>query len=84
MKDNRFTFELPYKYQVKFLRVGPTRNGPHENRGQTVPVTVHSADGEKTIRINMREAPPLEHGFLSLGQFSFKADEAGELVPLTA
>jgi hypothetical protein len=74
----RFEFKVSTtgRYEVRYAYQ------PHENRGQTV--TVHSADGEKTIRINMREAPPLEHGFLSLGQFSFKADEAGELVPLTA
>jgi hypothetical protein len=40
-------------------------------------VTVRSADGEKTERINMREAAPLDSGFVSLGRFTFRAAEAG-------
>ncbi len=72
----RFEFKVPTtgRYEVRYAYQ------PHENRGPTVPVTVHSADGEKTIRINMREAPPLEHGFISLGEFSFQAGEAAAVV----
>lgn len=72
----RFEFKVPAtgRYEVRYAYQ------PHENRGQTVPVTVHSSDGEKTIRINMRQAPPLEHGFISLGQFSFQAGQVGAVV----
>ena len=49
---------------------------PHENRGTRVPVTIESAAGRTGKRINMREAPPLENGFISLGRFRFERDES--------
>lgn len=49
---------------------------PHENRGTRVPVTLESAAGRTVRRINMREAPPLENGFISLGRFRFERDES--------
>lgn len=45
---------------------------PGDNRAMKVPVTVFSADGEKTIEINQRETPPLEGRFVSLGQYRFE------------
>jgi hypothetical protein len=36
-------------------------------------VTVFSADGEKTLHINMRQMPPLEGSWISLGQFGCEA-----------
>jgi hypothetical protein len=72
----RFEFKVPKtgRYEVRYAYQ------PHENRGKTVPVTVHSVDGTKTTRINMREAPPLENGFISLGEYSFKAGETGAVM----
>lgn len=61
-------FEVRYAYQ------------PHENRGTRVPVTVHCGQGQKTKAINMRVAPPLENGFISLGEFSFQAEETVAVV----
>ena len=46
--------------------------GPHENRATDVPVTIESAGGKKTVRVNERVAPPIEKGFISLGEFRFE------------
>jgi hypothetical protein len=42
------------------------------NRAGKVPVTVFSAEGEKTIEINEREAPAIDGRFVSLGQYRFE------------
>lgn len=42
---------------------------PHENRGDAVPVEVEIAGQKTSHKINMREKPPLPHGFISLGKF---------------
>jgi hypothetical protein len=42
---------------------------PHENRGKTVPVSVSTPRGSTEQRIDMTRPAPLEHGFLSVGQF---------------
>jgi hypothetical protein len=44
------------------------------NRSTAVPVTVMSADGEKTVEVDMRLAPPVEGRFVSLGRFRFEKD----------
>jgi hypothetical protein len=49
--------------------------GQHENRGATVPVTVTAGGVEKTHRVNMKQPPPLEGGFVSLGKVSLKPNE---------
>lgn len=46
---------------------------PHENRGKSVPVSVLSADGEKTFTIDQSKKAELDQGFHSLGQFKFEA-----------
>jgi hypothetical protein len=72
----RFEFKAPTTghYEVRLAYLS------HENRGTTVPVTVHSAAGEKTIRVNMRTAPPIDEGFISLGEFTFQADQTAAVV----
>ncbi len=52
------------------MRLAYTRG---QNRCEEVPVTVFSADGEKTLHINMRREPPLEGRWISLGQFGCEA-----------
>jgi len=47
---------------------------PGSNRAPKVPVAVFSADGEKTIQVDMKAAPPLRGRFISLGQFRFEKD----------
>jgi hypothetical protein len=46
---------------------------PHQNRGKTVPVSVLSADGEKSFTIDQSKKAELENGFHSLGKFKFEA-----------
>ncbi len=47
---------------------------PNENRATNVPVTIHHADGQSTVRINQRHKP--DHGpFGAVGAFSFPAGE---------
>lgn len=68
--DKTLTFdpELPETgtYEVRLAYT------PGENRAAKVPVTVFSADGEKTIDVNERETPPIEGRFTSLGQYRFE------------
>jgi cytochrome c553 len=45
---------------------------PGASRAERVPVTVFSADGEKTIPVNMKLPPPIDGRFVSLGQFRFE------------
>jgi len=42
------------------------------SRADSVPVTVFSAEGDKTILVDMKKAPPLEGRFLSLGTYAFE------------
>jgi hypothetical protein len=72
----RFEFE-PAKPGLHEVRLAYL---PHENRGTRVPVTVISGDGEKTLRVDMREPAPLEHGFISLGKFNFRTGETAAVV----
>jgi hypothetical protein len=44
-------------------------------RASNVPVTVFSAAGEKTIKVDMRKTPPLEGRFISLGTYRLDANE---------
>ncbi len=70
----RFDFTIPKdgKYEVRIAYRS------HPNRGDRVPVRV-LADGKelRALRVNMKHAPPLENGFLSLGVFSFSAGQRG-------
>jgi hypothetical protein len=46
---------------------------PHENRAKSVPVSVLSADGDKTFTIDQSKKAGLDKGFHSLGTFKFEA-----------
>jgi hypothetical protein len=48
---------------------------PHANRATNVPVTVFVGNEKHTVKVNEREKPPLERGFISLGKHSFKAGD---------
>jgi hypothetical protein len=52
------------------------------NRAPDVPVTVFSADGEKTIRINQQKPPPIDGRFISLGVF--RCEVAGQSFVMVA
>lgn len=49
---------------------------PHENRSSKTPMTVASEKGSTTVRVNQKVAGNLEHGFVSLGRYAFKAGKA--------
>ncbi|MBX9788901.1 MAG: DUF1553 domain-containing protein [Pirellulales bacterium] len=63
-----FDPELPEtgRYEVRLAYT------PHSNRAPRVPVTVFSAEGEKTVAVDMREPPPVEGRFVSLGEYRFE------------
>jgi len=52
------------------------------SRADNVPVTIFSADGEKTIAVDMKKAPPLSGRYLSLGQYRF--EKAGQSFVIVA
>jgi hypothetical protein len=56
------------RYEVRFAW------SPGSNRDKAVPVTVFSADGEKTLTIDMTQAPPIDGRFASLGEYKFEKD----------
>jgi Protein of unknown function (DUF1553)/Protein of unknown function (DUF1549)/Planctomycete cytochrome C len=47
------------------------------NRSKAVPVTILSADGEKTVEVDMRAAPSIDGRFTSLGQYGFEKNGQG-------
>ncbi|MBS0202435.1 MAG: FAD-dependent oxidoreductase [Planctomycetes bacterium] len=44
---------------------------PHANRARSAVVTVHSADGDKSVALDQTKPPEGEHGFQSIGAFRF-------------
>jgi hypothetical protein len=72
----RFEFKVPAAGQYE-VRMSYTA---HENRAKNVPVTVTSADGDKTMTVDEQAAPPLEHGFVSLGIYRFDPAAPGAVV----
>ncbi len=53
---------------------------PHENRAKAAPVSVLSADGEKTLTIDQTKPAPLPQGAYSLGTFNFTAGEESAVI----
>lgn len=74
----RFTVPEDGEYEVRIS------HQPHENRSSKTPVTVRSADGETTVPVNQRIAPPLAKGFFGLGVFRFEAGKPGSVVVTNA
>lgn len=72
----RFEFNVPAsgRYEVRIAY------GTHENRATNVPVEIQAANGSKVVRVNMRQAPPLENGFLSLGPWQFETGKPGAVI----
>ncbi len=72
----RYEFQSPGagKFEIRMSY------GQHENRGRTVPVVVQTAAKKAILAINMREKPPLDNGFISLGVFDLTQ---GETVAVT-
>jgi hypothetical protein len=78
-KTLTFQPELPFAgmYEVRFAYT------PGGNRAAEVPVTVFSADGEQTVKVNEQVAPPIEGRFISLGQFRFEPNGQGFVLVAT-
>ncbi len=75
-KTLTFQPELPHAglYEVRLGYVAG------RNRATNAPVTVFSADGEKTVHINQQELPALDGHFVSLGQHRFEQNGAGFVI----
>ncbi|HKB04505.1 MAG TPA: DUF1553 domain-containing protein, partial [Gemmataceae bacterium] len=67
-KTLSFEPELPAtgRYEVRLAY------SPGTSRSDAVPVTVFSADGEKTIPVDMKKGPPIDGRFVSLGEYRFE------------
>ncbi|MFM8286051.1 MAG: DUF1553 domain-containing protein [Planctomycetaceae bacterium] len=57
---------------------------PGDNRTARAPVTIFSADGERTVEIDQRQPPPIDRLFISLGRHRFEANGAGHVLVGTA
>lgn len=56
----------PGKYEVRLAY------SPGANRANGVPVHVFSADGEKTVIVDMKKYPPIDGRYVSLGEYQFE------------
>ncbi|MEZ0265275.1 MAG: DUF1553 domain-containing protein [Phycisphaerae bacterium] len=65
------TFILPDKAETGKYEVRLAYNAAPA-RGDRVHVTVFGADGEKTVEVNMRQSPPIDGLWISLGQHHFE------------
>lgn len=65
----RFEAKLPRGGRYECL-VGYTA---HQNRATNAAVTIEHAGGVQRVRVNQREAPPVEKCFVSVGVFEFEA-----------
>jgi hypothetical protein len=74
-KSARFTPDLPRpgRYAVRLIYV------TNANRATNVPVTVASADGERTLTVNERESPLIDGAPRTLGVFRFDAGKKGSV-----
>jgi len=72
-KTLTFQPELPGagRYEVRLAY------SPGTSRSDAAPVTVFSADGEKTIPVDMRKEPPIDGRYVSLGEFRVEKNGQG-------
>jgi len=73
-----FKIEKPGRYEVRL------NYGAHENRATNVPVSIESADGTKSVALDMRKEPSLEKGFVSLGSYEFTPGKPAAVVVSTS
>ncbi|MFM8272581.1 MAG: DUF1553 domain-containing protein [Gemmata sp.] len=68
--DKSITFQPealpPGRYEVRLAYSSGT------NRATNVPVHVASADGDKTVPVDMTKSPPIDGRFVSLGEYRFE------------
>lgn len=61
----------PGKYEVRMSY------SPSSNRATNVPVTIHGAEGDKTVTVNQQKKPTVDGAFVKLGVFQFEAGRNG-------
>jgi FAD dependent oxidoreductase len=68
----RFVPKLPRagRYEVRLFAT------PNANRASNTPVVIHAADGERTVRVDQRQATP-DGSPRALGVFTFDAGDSG-------
>ncbi len=75
-KSITYTLKVPnqgdYEVRVSYVTAG--------NRASNVPVTIRYADGEKTVRVNQKQAPSIDGLFTSLGRYSFTTDKPAVII----
>lgn len=69
-----FAFKIPKSGSYE-VRIAYTVN---PNRATNVPVTITSADGEKTVKLDQKKET--KEGFRSLGKFSFDPSQSAKVV----
>ncbi|MFO0889236.1 MAG: DUF1553 domain-containing protein [Isosphaeraceae bacterium] len=73
--------EKTLTFQPELPEAGPydvwLAYSPGSSRSSEVPVTVLSADGETTVRVDMRATPPIDGRYVSLGRFRFEKNGQG-------
>jgi hypothetical protein len=74
-KSARFRPDLPHagRYEVRIIY------SANANRATNVPVTIQSADGTKTVKLNQRKSPSIDKTFEPLGIFRFEAGKQGSV-----
>ena len=72
----KFEFKAPKagKFEIRLAYQ------PHENRGGKVPVLVETQAGRRPIEVNMQKAPPIDGGFISLGEYTLSEEEPVSVV----
>jgi hypothetical protein len=75
-KSARYEFTVPQtgQYEVRFSYRGG------DSRADNVPVTIITADGERTIHVDEKKTPELPGGFVSLGNFRFDSTKPAAVV----
>ena len=72
--------EKTITFQPEFAKAGlyevRLAYAPGTNRARSVPIEILSADGEYSTKVDMKETPPLDGRFVSLGRFRF--DESNQ------
>jgi hypothetical protein len=74
-KSARFTPALPKagRYEVRLIY------SANPNRATNVPVTIESAEGAKTVKVNQRNAPKIDKTYEPLGTYRFESGKQGSV-----
>jgi hypothetical protein len=76
IKSLRFALRVPeagrYEIRLAYLAVA--------NRSTNTPVTIETADGSQTVRVNQRVKPEIDGLFHSLGTFTLQPDKSALIV----